>query len=314
MNKAVSVAPAVTTDATAAQRDVAGASKAKVEPAGIEPMVAEAQVQGTDDRSAKVAVMEEEEADASVMLPINRDSTSSCMICYEGFSTSSVPCDVCPNHPRAFCAQCLVCHVRFAIDNNELPVQCPLAPTCDNVVDVQEVHAILCGCNAPVFQQYNDFCKMKQARKANTAVPLESAPACCNEEFEKYLRQLGLKKNPLLHTCPVCSALCQPPTAGVPNIKCQICDLVFCSIHGNVHQGMSCAEYEASRPSEAKEADALSAKMIEETSKPCPHCVRPLLTENQLREMGLGTQIDELDNEVDLEIGSASKDGKSIVI
>ena len=47
----------------------------------------------------------------------------------------------------------------------------------------------------------------------------------------------------------------------------------------------------------------------------CGQClVRPLLTENQLREMGLGTQIDELDNEVDLEIGSASKDGKSIVI
>lgn len=272
MNKAASVAPA-TSDGTAAQREAVGASKAKVGPARIvQPIASEALVRGTDDRPAKAAAAEEDEADASMVLPIDRDSAPSCMICYERFSSGSVPCDACPKHPRAFCTPCLIRHVRFAISNNILPVQCPLAPTCDTVVDAQKVHAILCGCNAPVFQEYNDLCKAKRARRTDIAEPLGAASTCCNKEFEQYLRQRDLKKNPSLHTCPACSALCQPPASGITNIQCQTCNLVFCSIHGNVHQGMSCAEYEASRPLEAKEADALSAKVIEETSKPCPHC------------------------------------------
>ena len=55
-------------------------------------------------------------------------------------------------------------------------------------------------------------------------------------------------------------------------ISCHLCAYTFCSVHGDAHPGKTCEQHEASRPVEAKEADALSAKVIAETSKPCPHC------------------------------------------
>lgn len=136
-----------------------------------------------------------------------------------------------------------------------------MAPDCQHILEDQAVHNVLCGCDNATPANYN-------ASKSK----IENI--CRNEDFRKYLRRRDFKAYPDAVACPSCDAVCHHSGAGADSteVKCTVCGYSFCSVHGTSHSGMSCAEFEASRPEAAKEADALSSKFIAETAKPCPHC------------------------------------------
>ena len=255
-------------------------------PRAVAPIGGAAAVAEADVLAAPAEEEEEEEvieetdprADPTAAPPL-------CTICYERPGGAGAALSSCLAHSGAFCTPCLVQHAVFSVDNNRMPVRCPMAPECDAVFDGRTVHAVLCACTLPLPENYNAACEARWNENGDPAdAPSLQTPRappstlmCSHPLFVKYLMRRDLKANPLLHACPKCDALCAPlSTSDMTEISCHVCAYTFCSVHGDAHPGKSCSEHEALRPIEAKEADALSAKAIADTSKPCPHCQTPI--------------------------------------
>jgi len=157
-----------------------------------------------------------------------------CPICMESVDEKSVwQATVCGHQ---FCRDCIVMHLQSQVDNGGNG-RCPSSNECNTILTDEEIKAVITP-----------------------------------ELFAKFVKFRALRSDPLLRECPRCQKLNRKMDQDIVQIVCAQCGLVYCYLHGNIHEGKNCEEFMATRSDYDKHVSQLSEQLIQSIAKPCPKC------------------------------------------
>jgi len=168
--------------------------------------------------------------------------TFACPICLEDECSDVVRN---PNCSHIICNDCLTDHCQHELSIQKVPFLCPYG----------------CRIQLPLAIVKDMLTRRRTDDTVNDETDLM-------EDWDKYRRLLVLSRDKTIRECPGCDELVNK-SDSTNDMACSHCELAFCFLHGMIHRGMTCDEYQ--RTPQGRELEETELTLLQYT-KPCSHC------------------------------------------